>query len=94
MKYFAKIVAQYSTKNKAHAMIQEYARKHDATLLGSEQQKEKFYNNFKQYINAVNSIHKRCNDIHLSGYKYVENTIAVSGNFTMTIYEVKNEQND
>jgi len=94
MKYFAKIKNIYQEKNNAHKELQQYAVSVDATLLVSEKSKTEFITGFKQKINAINVKHNRCKNIELSHWDISgdeDTSLSVTGNFSMIIYQVKEE---
>ena len=94
MKYFAKITAMYVEKNEAHKAIQQYAINTDSTLLSSETAKFKFINELRGKIEDINHNHKRCIDIVPDIYYAPQSEdmqVTISGNFHMTIFEIKNE---
>lgn len=99
MKYFAKITAVYTTSNKAHEEIQEYALSVDNNLLNSDEHKDRFIADFKQRVDDINAKHPRCKEIPIDDYSPLcgdvtltsYRTIAIWGNFMLTIYPVKHE---
>jgi len=93
MKYFAKIRAIYVPKNKAHKEIQDYVLSIDSNLLNSEEHKNRFIADIKEKLTDINTRNNRCKDIFLGDWYSSDHAInvSVSGNFSMSIFQVKHE---
>ena len=94
-KYFFKVTMTYTSKNRAHKTMCNYATMHDNTLLSSDENKAKFINDFREKLAQVNRMNPRCNDLAFSGYYSYEGTVneslGISGNYSCVIYKVKHE---
>lgn len=90
MKQYFLNINTYCTKNKAHEVVQEYARLYTKCLF-DEPQFFQFAQNMKEKIAEVNNQFKRCSDIHLEFRRLNDNTyiFSVDGNFSFSVYEVK-----
>ena len=94
-KYFFKVTMTYTTKNKAHKAMQDFARLNDCMLLLSKESLDKFIAHFKQKLEWANATFKRCQDLEFSGSNRYDGTrlynLSIEGNYVAVIYRVKNE---
>lgn len=90
--YFMEITC-YSTKNKAHEELQEFARRYHHCLVNEPSLKQ-IKARFEEKMNQVNAAHPRCRNIELSGWKHqYTQTIAIEGNFILSVKEIKRTEN-
>lgn len=85
--YFTELSAVYSAKNKAHKEVQKFVSEFNHSVV-SENEKALIINLIKQKIAEVNNEYTRCRDIHLSGWNYALESVAVDGNFQLSFIRI------
>lgn len=92
--YFSRITANHWTpKNRAQKEAHEVVNIMDRRII-SENQVEKFTEEFKNHIGRVNQDNKRCTPLHLSVWEIPNSediNFNISGVFSLDLFLVKGE---